>query len=100
MRTSEKKHWDDFWAASQELDDVYGTDGRIIDNLARVIDFDGKSVIEVGAGTGRDTDLLARRGSWACALDYSEESLSLMRANLDKTDIICGDALALPGATR
>ena len=33
-QTSEKHHWDDFWAASQELEDVYTTDDRITEFLA------------------------------------------------------------------
>lgn len=96
-RTSEKKHWDDFWAASQQLDDVYGTDNRIVDNLARYADVAGLRVLEVGAGTGRDTGTLASRNAVAYALDYSEESLSLMKKTLGpRVAITCGDALSLP----
>ena len=100
MRASEKKHWDDFWAASQELEEVYGTDGRIVTALEEHMDLDGMKVLEVGAGTGRDTDLLADRGCWACALDYSEESLDLMHGSFKHpVAIVCGDALSLPFAT-
>ncbi|MEE9269659.1 MAG: class I SAM-dependent methyltransferase [Candidatus Krumholzibacteria bacterium] len=96
-RSSEKKHWDEFWAASQAIDDVYGTDDRILDNLERWSRVDGLRVLEVGAGTGRDTDTLASRNATAYALDYSEESLSLMKNSLRNAVIItCGDALALP----
>ncbi len=77
-RTSEKKHWDGFWAASRNLDDVYGTDRRIVENLLRHVDVKELSVLEVGAGTGRDAGELASLGARVTALDYSEESLSLM----------------------
>ena len=29
-RSSEKQHWDDFWASSPALDDVYANDGRVV----------------------------------------------------------------------
>jgi SAM-dependent methyltransferase len=96
-RASEKKHWDDFWADSRHLEDVYGTDGRIIDNLEKSVDLKGKSVLEVGAGTGRDTFLLSSQCGTAYALDYSEESLKLMKSMPDNPVIVvCGDALNLP----
>jgi SAM-dependent methyltransferase len=96
-RVSEKKHWDDFWAAASELEDVYGTDDRIVENLSSYVDLAGQSVLEVGAGTGRDTDKIASRHAIAYALDYSEESLSLMiRSVQNGVRIVCGDAFALP----
>ena len=99
-RHSEKKHWDDFWAASSELDDVYDTDGRIVDNLESCVDLADTVVVEIGAGTGRDTDRLAAVCRTAFALDYSEQSLELMKASLQNpVEIVCGDALRLPFAT-
>jgi len=98
-RSSEKKHWDDFWAASGRLQDVYDTDERIVDNLDKVVDVRGLRVLEVGAGTGRDADHIAAKGGVVCALDYSEESLALMgRTAREAMAIVCGDALRLPFA--
>lgn len=101
-KTSDKKHWDDFWAASRNLEDVYGTDDRIIENLSAYVAFDGLRVLEVGAGTGRDAALMKSLGADVVALDYSEESLELMKTSLPAggagvpPDIVCGDALGLP----
>jgi SAM-dependent methyltransferase len=98
-RTSEKKHWDRFWAASARVDDVYGTDERIVENLSRYVNLDGLRVLEVGAGTGRDARAIAVLGGSVVALDYSEESLRLMHASVGQAvDIVCGDATRIPFA--
>jgi SAM-dependent methyltransferase len=98
-QTSEKKHWDDYWEASRDLDEVYSNDGRIIAHLGQVIDFDGLKVLEVGAGSGRDSDDIAARGGIVYTLDYSEEALDLMRTSLkSEIGIVCGDAKAVPFA--
>ncbi len=99
-RVSEKKHWDQYWADSQELSDVYANDNRIVEFLSRRMDFDGMRVLEVGAGTGRDSDTIASMGAEVWTLDYSEESLQLMSANLrEPVQIVCGDAFSLPLAS-
>ncbi len=96
-RASEKKHWDDFWEASSELEDVYGTDNRIVENLIKHVDLAGLTVLEVGAGTGRDTDKIASQDAIAYALDYSEKSLTLMSGSVrHDVRIVCGDAFNLP----
>jgi ubiquinone/menaquinone biosynthesis C-methylase UbiE len=96
-KTSEKKHWDEFWASSRELDEVYANDDRIIENLGSVIDLEGKRILEVGAGTGRDSETLSSMGAEVWTLDYSEESLGLMANNIEQpVRIVCGDAFALP----
>jgi ubiquinone/menaquinone biosynthesis C-methylase UbiE len=96
-RASEKKHWDVFWSGSRELEDVYGTDRRIVETLSRHVDLKGLAVLEVGAGTGRDAGEMASLGAEVSALDYSEESLKLMRSALGgDARIVCGDATALP----
>jgi ubiquinone/menaquinone biosynthesis C-methylase UbiE len=96
-KTSEKEHWDDFWAESQDLGQVYANDDRIIDNLGSILDLKGKRVLEVGAGTGRDSETLSSLGAEAWTLDYSEESLRLMADNIElPVRIVCGDAFSLP----
>ncbi|HEX5133424.1 MAG TPA: class I SAM-dependent methyltransferase [Candidatus Krumholzibacteria bacterium] len=96
-RSSEKRHWDRFWATSPGMEDTYANDGRLVAYLVSRLDVRGKRVLEVGAGTGRDSLELASRGAEVWTLDYSDESLSLMRGVAgDRIRIVCGDALALP----
>jgi SAM-dependent methyltransferase len=96
-RTSEKQHWDEFWSSSPELGDVYANDGRVVAFLAARVELRGARVLEVGAGTGRDSLELARRGAEVWTLDYSDESLRVMReAAGAQLHIVCGDATALP----
>ena len=60
-RVSEKHHWDEYWAASKQLDDVYANDNRIVEFLAGRFDLAGMRVLEVGAGTGREPVSLRNR---------------------------------------
>ncbi len=95
--TSEKHHWDQFWADGRNLDDVYANDDRILRHITPRLDLAGKRVLEVGAGTGRDAAAMAHLGAEVWTLDYSSESLSLMNTNLrEPVNIVCGDALQLP----
>jgi ubiquinone/menaquinone biosynthesis C-methylase UbiE len=102
-RSSEKKHWEDFWSSSPGLDDVYANDGRVVAYLCSQLDVRGLRVLEVGAGTGRDSVELVTRGADVWTLDYSEESLRIMREASSPGEssraglrIVAGDALALP----
>jgi SAM-dependent methyltransferase len=99
-RSSEKKHWEEFWASSPGLDDVYANDGRTVAFLVSRLDVAGLRVLEVGAGTGRDSVAIARRGAEVWTLDYSEESLRIMRAASpdESLRIVAGDATQLPFA--
>lgn len=56
------------------------------------------SVLEVGAGTGRDSLTMHERGAHACILDYSEQSLRLVRSYDNNKKITCllADALVSP----
>ena len=97
VRSSEKRHWDAFWASSPGLDDVYANDGRLVTFLLSQLDVRGRRLLEVGAGTGRDSLDLAARGAEVWTLDYSDQSLRLIQAAAGaQVKIVCGDALALP----
>jgi SAM-dependent methyltransferase len=98
-RSSEKRHWDEFWASSPGIADVYANDDRLVTFLLAQLDVKGKRVLEVGAGTGRDSLALARAGAEVVTFDYSDESLRLIEGIAgNEMDIVCGDALALPFA--
>jgi len=58
----------------------------------------GKRILEVGAGTGRDSVKLSQHGADVHTLDYSPESLRLIRSQLEKDEVslILADALCSP----
>ena len=96
-KKSEKKHWNEFWASSSDLEQLYANDDRIIENLGAALDISGNRILEVGAGTGRDSETLSVQGADVWTLDYSEESLRLMVENIEQpVRIVCGDAFSLP----
>jgi ubiquinone/menaquinone biosynthesis C-methylase UbiE len=104
LRTSTKKHWQDFWeeADSLSLEDVYGNDGRIVRELFALGDPTDKMVLEVGAGSGRDAVSLARAGATVLTLDYVPGSLALTRQAAVASSVVVspvgGDALNKPFA--
>ena len=104
MRTSTPQHWQRFWeeADSLELDEVYGTDGRMVREITRLGDPAGLRILEVGAGTGRDAVALARAGAEVLTLDYVAGSLHLTAQAAAGAGVtvspVCGDGTAAPFA--
>ena len=110
MRESTPEHWQKFWeeADNLDLDDVYGTDGRMVREIAGIYDPEaggslaGKRVLEVGAGTGRDAVTLARAGAEVLTLDYVSGSLGLTIKAADMSGVavapVCGDGTSMPFA--
>ncbi len=104
MRVSTPEHWQRFWEEADhlELDDVYGTDGRMVREVLLLGDPAGKRILEVGAGTGRDAVTLARAGAEVLTLDYVKGSLHLTIKAAGASGVtvapVCGDALDLPFA--
>ncbi len=102
MKTSTKRHWQDFWneADRLSLDDVYGNDGRIVRELLALGDVAGKRVLEVGAGSGRDAVSLAAAGAEVWTLDYVPGSLALTGKAAAAAGVpvrtVNGDALRKP----
>ena len=109
MRSSTPGHWQRFWEQADrlELDDVYGTDGRMVREITGIYDGDpaglrGRRILEVGAGTGRDAVALAAAGAQVLTIDYVPGSLglTLKAAAQARADVsaVCGDGLAMPFA--
>lgn len=104
MRASTPEHWQKFWeeADTLDLDDVYGTDGRLVREITGLGDLHGKRILEVGAGTGRDAVALAKAGAEVLTLDYVPGSLGLTvkAAGMSGVTVspVCGDGTGSPFA--
>jgi ubiquinone/menaquinone biosynthesis C-methylase UbiE len=75
------------------------TDGALGDAIVREGDFAGKSILDVGCGTGRDlVPLRERAGCRVAGVDPSPEMLEQARAKLPACDLRLGTAEKLPFA--
>ncbi len=100
QRESTKSHWEDFWANKREVHEVYSNDNRVLRNLVKLTDLKGKRVLEVGAGTGRDSFGLVERGATVFMLDYAASSLKIIKdiSTEEKIEVspVGGNAFSLP----
>jgi ubiquinone/menaquinone biosynthesis C-methylase UbiE len=66
--------------------------------LLKCTEIAGKKILEVGAGTGRDSIKMAQAGAFVCTLDYSSESLRLVRSDPrgHLTNLVMANALECP----
>lgn len=96
----EKSTWDRFWTRERTIDEVYHNDDRIPVNLRRVMDVNGKKILEVGAGTGRDSLELQKLGAEIYILDYVRSSLSIVhqvfQKNQQPVHLILADGTLMP----
>jgi len=100
VRTSTEAHWSRFWRERSEIEDVYPTDGRVVEQILAEGPVSGRLVLEVGAGSGRDSISLAEAGATAVLLDYSAPSLEVARGVAARAGrrvhLVRADALAMP----
>lgn len=99
-KESRREHWEAFWDGKPEAEGIYSNEERILRNLRLVMDLRGKKVLEIGAGTGRDSFPLAREGASVVQLDYAENSLLILKQLAQRehleTHIVGGDTFRLP----
>lgn len=99
-KESTRSHWDNFWSAKKEVHEVYSNDNRVMRNLSQITDLKNKRVLEVGAGTGRDSFDMVNRGASVFMLDYSASSLHIIKniATEERIDVsaVGGNAFSLP----
>src|SRR5690606_6763310 len=99
VRQSTPQHWERYWAEREEIDDVYSNEDRIKRQLDP-LPVEGRWVMEVGAGSGRDSLELARRGAQVVVLDYTRSAFSVIRAQAQRLGVtvhpVCADARAMP----
>lgn len=103
-RAEEKGHrkevWETFWREKENVEHVYSNEDRILRNLLKIGDLRGKKILEIGAGTGRDSFPLIRQGAHVVQLDYAENSLRILKKLADDlrlpAAIVGGDTFQLP----
>ncbi|HTP13258.1 MAG TPA: methyltransferase domain-containing protein [Bacteroidota bacterium] len=99
-RESKRENWETFWEAKQETEEVYSNAGRVLRHLSRLTSLEGKKVLEIGAGTGRDSFPLVEHGAIVYQLDYAENSLRILKRLADESkyqvSIVGGDTFSLP----
>ena len=100
-RTSERSHWEKFWSQKKDPSQIYDTSGRIVAALSEFVpDLNGKWIVEIGAGTGRDSFTLAESGANVVVLDYADAAMEIIKNLNEKSRAkvlpVQGDAFALP----
>jgi len=98
VKSSTKQDWDTYWAGKERAEEIYSNEDRIARNLDVVGIPAGSMVLEIGAGTGRDSLPVAETGASVYQLDYSFESLRLIRQVSGEGNIypVGGDTFRLP----
>ena len=99
-KESRREHWETLWQEKKDVEHLYSNEDRIVRQLQHVCDLRGKLVLEVGAGTGRDSFPLIEFGAKVVQLDYSVNSLQILK-NLSAelhvpSNIVGGDTFQLP----
>ena len=100
MKVSTKHNWETFWQKKENVHEYYSNSDRVLRNLTRIVDLSGKKVLEIGAGTGRDSLHLVEYKAEVYQLDYAFNALKLMKDIVTETGLnaylIGGDAFQLP----
>ena len=103
IREPDQAVWNRFWDSKNDIDKVYPSSPTILKAILKNFPhLEGKKILEVGAGSGRDSAELARRGADVSVLDFAEGSLKivnglLIREHLENNlHLVRGDAFHAP----
>lgn len=103
MRNNEREYWKDQWKKVEKTlgtEDIFSLLDEIkLEHLLTLLPKTGKT-LEVGAGSGRLSCLLALRGYETVCLDYIPEALQVARKNYEAAGVkgvfVLGDGRDLP----
>jgi len=99
-RASTLEHWESYWRGVGDVETTYSTGDRLVREILADGPVAGGRVLEVGAGSGRDTLSLVRAGAIGVVLDYSPASLALVREQARRqgltVHLVQADALSMP----
>jgi len=99
-RASTKAHWDAYWKENLDPHVTYDNDNRVVNAILALGDVTGKRILEVGAGSGRDSIALAKAGARVTVIDYVRSSLNVVATNAAAAGVnitmVCGDGTGMP----
>ncbi|MCQ2106462.1 MAG: class I SAM-dependent methyltransferase [Fibrobacter sp.] len=102
IKEPDQSVWNKFWKRKNDMDKVYPSSPSVLEAIKKNFDLKGLKVLEVGAGTGRDSAELARLGAEVYVLDFAENSLKIVNSLREKENIqenlhlVRGDAFKAP----
>jgi ubiquinone/menaquinone biosynthesis C-methylase UbiE len=88
--------WNKFWNRKKDLDKVYPSSPSVLKAILNLGSVKGLKILEVGAGSGRDSIALAKAGANVFILDYSEKALDLVQQAPENLHLVQGDAFNAP----
>jgi ubiquinone/menaquinone biosynthesis C-methylase UbiE len=98
IRQHNQQIWEAFWDKS--IEQVYPNSARIIDQIRATGNVAKKRIVEIGAGSGRDSFKLVDLGAQMILLDYAVNSLRRIKEmaikERKKVYLVRGDAFHLP----
>ena len=101
IQEPDQQVWNRFWDRKNDLSKVYPSSPSVLQTLVTRFDVQGLRILEVGAGTGRDSAELARRGAQVYVLDFADSSLRIVselksKEKLENLRLVRGDAFRSP----
>ena len=102
IKEPDQSVWNRFWQRKNDMGKVYPSSPSVLNAIKKNFKLEGLKVLEVGAGTGRDSAELARLGAEVYVLDFAENSLKIVdglraRENLyENLKLVRGDAFKAP----
>jgi ubiquinone/menaquinone biosynthesis C-methylase UbiE len=100
MRESSRDIWQKYWEVHADADELYSNEDRIINRLVSSCPIKGQRILEVGAGSGRDSVGLVNMDGRVFVVDYAESSLAVVKREAlaagVEVHLVCGDAVDMP----
>jgi ubiquinone/menaquinone biosynthesis C-methylase UbiE len=79
---SNRTHWDVFWEKNNLL-----YVNKTIEELEKISPLSGKKIVEMGAGSGATSIKMSSLGAVLTCLDYSDQSLGLIKKNAKEAEV-------------